>query len=147
MQTPAAAPLVAEIERLQQELDKANESIDDKLDRLEDAGSGVIKLTNQLEDARTKIISLEEDIGRIARREDRRTNRLERLRCSKCRMKVDLRGITHSHFGDERYEVFILLLRLKSVLTVCSHVVLSSNCPISLFQLSLLLLQRGPRRS
>ena len=106
IQTPGAAPLVAEIERLQHELDIANESIDEKLDRLEDAGVGSIKLTNQLEDARARVVSLEEELGRLARREDRRTRRLERLRCSKCRMKVDLRGVLHSHAGDERFVTY-----------------------------------------
>lgn len=106
IQTPGAAPLVAEIERLQHELDIANESIDEKLDRLEDAGVGNIKLTNQLEDARARVVSLEEELGRLARREDRRTRRLERLRCSKCRMKVDLRGVLHSHVGDERFVAY-----------------------------------------
>ena len=62
IQTPGAAPLVAEIERLQHELDIANESIDEKLDRLEDAGVGNIKLTNQLEDARARVVSLEEEL-------------------------------------------------------------------------------------
>ncbi|KAI0788909.1 hypothetical protein C8Q75DRAFT_879628 [Abortiporus biennis] len=97
----SVAPLVQEIERLQNELDRANEDIDDKLDRLEDAGVGVISLTNQLEDAKAQILSLEEEIGRLARREERRTRRLEKARCQKCRTKVDLRGLIDRAALDE----------------------------------------------
>lgn len=96
------SPLVAEINRLQHELDLANESIDDKLDRLEDAGLGVVGLTKKLEDARAKILSLEDEIARLSRREDRRIRRLERARCQKCHIKVDLRNVITSTAADER---------------------------------------------
>ncbi|KAI0339572.1 hypothetical protein BDW22DRAFT_1399775 [Trametopsis cervina] len=101
MNDATASPLIAEIERLQQELEQANESIDDKLDRLEDAGLGVVSLTNQLEDARSKIISLEENVARLQRREERRIQRLEKLRCQKCRVKVDVRALQVRASGDE----------------------------------------------
>lgn len=101
MNDPTTAPLFAEIERLQQELDRANESIDEKLDRLEDAGLGVVNLTNQLEDAKGKVIVLENDIARLSRREERRLRRLDKLRCQKCRIKVDVTSAT-SNIGDER---------------------------------------------
>ncbi|GJE98540.1 PACT-coil-coil domain-containing protein [Phanerochaete sordida] len=93
MHDPTAAPLVAEIERLHMELERANESIDEKIDRLEDAGHGVISLTNQLEQAREKILTLEDEVGRLSRREERRVQRLEKLRCQKCRVKVDTRAL------------------------------------------------------
>jgi predicted nucleic acid-binding Zn-ribbon protein len=99
---PTVSPLVAEISRLQRELDRANESIDDKLDKLEDAGLGVVGLTKKLEDARSKIIALEEEIARLSRREDRRIRRLERARCQKCHTKVDLRSVIASTEVDER---------------------------------------------
>lgn len=102
-------PLVAEINRLQQELDLANESIDDKLDKLEDAGLGVVGLTKKLEDARTKIVKLENEIARLSRREDRRSRRLERLRCQKCHIKVDLKPIQASLEADERYYCYYYL--------------------------------------
>ena len=86
--------------RIQFELDKANEVIDDKLDRLEDAGVGVISLTQQLEDAKTKVTMLEVEITRITRRDERRMKRLQKLRCQKCRVKVDLTPITEIN-GDE----------------------------------------------
>lgn len=102
MHDATAMPLVVEIERLQNELEKANESIDEKLDRLEDAGHGMVSLTNKLEDARAKIVILEDEIGRLTRREDRRTQRLEKLRCQKCRVKVDVRALQHRTPGDDR---------------------------------------------
>ena len=96
------SPLIAEINRLQRELDRANESIDDKLDKLEDAGLGVVGLTKKLEDARSKIVALEDEIARLSRREDRRIRRLERARCQKCHVKVDLRAVIVSAEADER---------------------------------------------
>jgi chromosome segregation ATPase len=96
-----AAPLVAEIERLHLELERANESIDEKLDRLEDAGLGVVSLTKQLEDAREKIIALEDEVARLSRREERRTQRLEKLRCQKCHVKVDT-WVLQQRTADER---------------------------------------------
>ncbi|KAM6497248.1 hypothetical protein JOM56_007721 [Amanita muscaria] len=97
-QDPSVSPLVAEITRLNRELDRANESIDDKLDKLEDAGLGVVALTKKLEDARSKISALEDEISRQSRREDRLIHRMERIRCQKCHVKVDLRSTTN---GDE----------------------------------------------
>ncbi|KAL6300868.1 hypothetical protein BKA93DRAFT_500905 [Sparassis latifolia] len=98
---PTVSPLVQEIARLQQELDRANESIDDKLDRLEDAGMGVVGLTKQLEDARTKIVALEDEIARLSRKEDRRYHRLQRARCRKCRTKFHLHDLASPADGDE----------------------------------------------
>ena len=100
---PTAAPLLAEISRLQKELDLANESIDDKLDKLEDASLGVVGLTKRLEDARSRIVSLEDEIARLSRREARRLHRLERVKCQKCHGKMDLRGVNRGAEGDERY--------------------------------------------
>lgn len=97
---PSISPLVAEIGRLQRELDSANESIDDKLDKLEDAGLGVVGLTKKLEDARSKISRLEDEIARISRKEERYMRRFSRMRCQKCNIKVDLRKLTQL---DERY--------------------------------------------
>lgn len=94
------SPLIAEITRLQRELDRANENIDDKLDKLEDAGLGVVGLTKKLEDARSKISSLEDEIARSSRREERRMRRLERTRCHKCHVKINFPGLGHL---DERY--------------------------------------------
>jgi chromosome segregation ATPase len=87
------SPLIAEITRLQRELDRANESIDDKLDKLEDAGLGVVGLTKKLEDARSKTSALEDEIARLSRREERRMRRLERIRCQKCHIKIKFPGL------------------------------------------------------
>jgi DNA repair exonuclease SbcCD ATPase subunit len=95
------APLLAEINRLQRELDHANESVDDKLDKLEDAGHGVIGLTKKLDDARIRIVALEEELARLGRREERRLKRLEKARCLKCRSKVDLRNLDRREEADD----------------------------------------------
>ncbi|PBK99751.1 hypothetical protein ARMGADRAFT_516895 [Armillaria gallica] len=84
------SPLIAEISRLQYELDIANESIDDKLDKLEDAGLGVVGLTQKLEDARARIVALEDEIARLTRKEERRMRYLEKARCRKCLTKFNL---------------------------------------------------------
>jgi len=96
---PSMTPLVSEIRRIQGELDRANDSIDDKLDKLEDAGLDVVGLTKKLEDARTKIVVLEDEIARLSRKEERRMRRLARSRCQKCNIKLDLRHLTGA---DER---------------------------------------------
>ncbi|KAF5373341.1 hypothetical protein D9615_007388 [Tricholomella constricta] len=90
---PTVSPLIAEISRLQRELDRANDSIDDKLDKLEDAGLGVVGLTKKLEDARAKISMLEDEIARLTRREERRVRCLERTRCQKCHIKVNFSNL------------------------------------------------------
>ena len=95
---PTVAPFIAEIQRLQQELDQANESIDDKLDKLEDAGLGVVGLTKKLEDARARIAQLEDELARALRKEERVFRRLGRAKCKECHVKLDLHGFT----GDER---------------------------------------------
>lgn len=97
---PSVSPLISEINRLQVELDRANDSIDDKLDKLEDAGLGVVGLTKKLEDARGKIVSLEDEIARLNRKEERRIHGLNRVRCQKCNVKVDLRHLVQ---GDDKW--------------------------------------------
>ncbi|KAF7309931.1 PACT-coil-coil domain-containing protein [Mycena indigotica] len=89
----SVSPLLAEIQRLQLELDRANQSIDDKLDKLEDNGLGVVGLTKRLADAKTKIAFLEDEVARLSRREDRRLKRLERARCHKCLVKLKLDNV------------------------------------------------------
>lgn len=101
---PNASPLLAEIARLQTELDRANESIDEKLDELQDAGLDVVELTRNLEDARSSIVSLENENARLQRREERRLHRLERLRCQKCFVKIDPSRLQRACEADERYE-------------------------------------------
>ena len=110
MHDPTVAPLVTELARLHQELDRANASIDEKLDRLEDAGFGVVELTEQLEDARANIVTLEDEIAKMSRREERRIRRLQRLRCTKCRTKIDMRGLQSTGDGDERWATLVSLM-------------------------------------
>jgi myosin protein heavy chain len=93
------APYIAEIQRLEMELGRANESIDEKLDRLENAGFGNVELEMRLNDERAKTAALEEDIARLDRREERRLRRLAKARCPRCRQNVDLRSL--NRVGDE----------------------------------------------
>ncbi|KAH9951077.1 hypothetical protein B0H21DRAFT_855438 [Amylocystis lapponica] len=98
---PTVSPLVAEIARLQRELDRANESIDEKLDKLEDAGVGAVDLAQQVDDARARIVALEDELARLSRKEDRRIRRLQKAKCWKCHAKVDLRSLQRAMDNDE----------------------------------------------
>lgn len=93
-----SSPFFSELQRLRHELERANQSIDEKLEQIEDAGMDVINLTRQVEDGRAKIASLEDDVTRLSRKDDRRTRRLQKIRCGKCRTKIDVRSID----ADER---------------------------------------------
>lgn len=93
------SPFFSEIARLRQELERANQSIDEKLEQIEEAGMDVIGLTRQVEDGRARIAALEDDVDRLSRKDDRRTRRLQKMRCQKCRTKIDARNID----ADERY--------------------------------------------
>lgn len=93
---------MAEIARLQSELDRANENIDQKLDQLEDAGYDVVGLTKNLEDARQQLVVSEKEIARLQRKEERRLRRLERIRCQKCQMKITSRQLQKIYDADER---------------------------------------------
>jgi predicted nucleic acid-binding Zn-ribbon protein len=103
---------LAEIQRLQVELDRANDSVDDKLDKLEDAGQGVVGLTRKLTDARSRITALEEELARLNRKDERRQKRLEKARCLKCRSKVALRDHGET---DERYVFGVIAQHLNLV--------------------------------
>ena len=93
------SPFFSEIARLRQELERANESIDEKLEQIEEAGMDVISLTRQVGDGHARIAALEDDIDRLSRKDDRRTRRLQKMRCGKCRTKIDARSVD----ADERY--------------------------------------------
>ena len=93
------SPFFSEIARLRQELERANQSIDEKLEQIEDAGMDVISLTRKVEDGRARIAALEDDVTRLSRKDDRRTRRLQKMRCGKCRTKIDVRNVD----ADERY--------------------------------------------
>ncbi|KZV68006.1 hypothetical protein PENSPDRAFT_583044 [Peniophora sp. CONT] len=95
------SPYMSEIKRLQSELDKANEEIDSKLDKLNDVRFGAVELTQQLEEERQRSAALEDDMARLERREERRMKRLERVKCAKCKTKVDVRGLGGALDADE----------------------------------------------
>lgn len=132
MQDPSVAPLFAELARLHQELDRANASIDDKLDRLEDAGMGVVDLTKQLEDARTEVVGLEDELARMSRREDRRIRRLQRIRCQKCRTKIDMRGLDSTGDANERLASLYAITQASLILGSSSSLLEGSTMSMSL---------------
>ena len=47
-------------------------------------------------------LTLEDEVSRLTRQEERRTRRLEKLRCQKCLVKVDVRALEHRLMADER---------------------------------------------
>jgi len=93
------SPFFSEVARLRQELERANQSIDEKLERIKEAGMDVVSLTRQVEDGHARIAALEDEADRLSRRDDRRTHRLQKMRCGKCCTKIDARNID----ADERY--------------------------------------------
>lgn len=99
---PNSSPLLAEIARLQSELDRANESIDQKLDQLEGAGFDVIGLSKNLEDARQQLVVSEKEVVRLQRREARRLRRLEKIRCQNCQSKFTSKQLQKIYDADER---------------------------------------------
>lgn len=90
---PKTSPLVAKIEHLQQELHLANNSIDEKVNMLEEAGMGIVGLTEKLEDARARTVTLEVEVRHLTRREERRLRRLNHAKCLQCGGRVDLRKV------------------------------------------------------
>ena len=59
--------------RLRQELEGANQSIDEKLGQIEEAGIGIYELTCQVGGGRARIAALEDDVARLSRKDDCRT--------------------------------------------------------------------------
>ncbi|KAI0255954.1 hypothetical protein BJV78DRAFT_1279159 [Lactifluus subvellereus] len=106
---PSVAPYIAEIQRLERELGRANESIDEKLDRLEHAGFGNVELEMRLNDERARAVALEEDIARLDRREERRLRRLSKVKCPHCHQRADLRSLNRVVDGDESTLDFSML--------------------------------------
>lgn len=85
--------LRAQLLEVDARLAEANESIDDKLDKLEVAGSGVVTLTKTLYISKEKITSLERELARLGRREERLIKKLQRCRCAKCHMRFDASAV------------------------------------------------------
>ncbi|KAG9100904.1 hypothetical protein FRC06_003550 [Ceratobasidium sp. 370] len=74
-------------------LAEANESIDDKLDRLEKAGAGAVTSSKDLYLTKEKITSLEREVAHLGRREERLIKKLQRCRCTKCHMRFDASAV------------------------------------------------------
>lgn len=74
--------MAAEVERLQRDLDCVNASIDNKVEKLEDAGLNVYELSERLNKAIDKIAALQRDINDLDRRQEGNTGHV--LECAKC---------------------------------------------------------------
>ncbi|CEQ43145.1 SPOSA6832_05044 [Sporobolomyces salmonicolor] len=93
------SPLLAQIheleqvvERLQLQLADANAQIDNKLDRLEAAGSSTISLARQLSAAQARIAKLEEQLERLLGENgslERVRARLAKIHCPDCQVSFD----------------------------------------------------------
>lgn len=79
---------------LERELAHANESVDDKIDKLEEYGHGVVSLTDKLADAEARISFLDGEVKRLERREERRAKRVKKgVSCGGCGAHVHLGGV------------------------------------------------------
>ncbi|KDN47664.1 hypothetical protein RSAG8_03454, partial [Rhizoctonia solani AG-8 WAC10335] len=85
--------LAARLVEVDAQLVEANESIDQKLDKLEAAGAETINLTKSLYLSKEKITSLERELARLGRREERLIKKLQRCRCTKCYMRFDASAV------------------------------------------------------
>ncbi|KAK4049108.1 hypothetical protein OIO90_005578 [Microbotryomycetes sp. JL221] len=104
-------PLLAQIEELELEKEKlleqlssANDNVDDKLNKLERAGSGTLSLVRQLTDARAKIESLETELDRLLGRQGllrRARARLTHLSCPGCSTTFDANKMVQLRVGDD----------------------------------------------
>ncbi|BGP31933.1 hypothetical protein JCM10296v2_003712 [Rhodotorula toruloides] len=93
------SPLLAQIHELEEVIDMlksqlsdANAQIDNKLERLEAAGSGTISLARQLSDAHTRIAQLEDELERLLGRGgslERVKTRLSKVHCPECEASFD----------------------------------------------------------
>lgn len=100
--------MLAQIEELEQEkhrllteLANANDNVDDKLNKLEAAGSGTLELARQLADANAKIERLESELDRLTGRNGllkRVRARLTKLSCPSCAETFDANKVVQVRF-------------------------------------------------
>ncbi|GEM07355.1 prefoldin and Pericentrin/AKAP-450 centrosomal targeting domain protein [Rhodotorula toruloides] len=93
------SPLLAQIHELENVIDMlksqlsdANAQIDNKLERLEAAGSGTISLAGQLSDAQSRIAQLEDELERLLGAGgslERVRTRLSKIHCPECQASFD----------------------------------------------------------
>ena len=98
-----ASPYARQIAVLERELAHANESVDDKIDKLEEVGHGVVMLNTKLGDALAHVGVLENEVARLERREERRTKRMKKVKCLRCGGGLDLSAVFRIGDGDQRY--------------------------------------------
>ncbi|KAG8810809.1 hypothetical protein FRC17_002751, partial [Serendipita sp. 399] len=91
---PDESPYLRQISILERELAHANESVDDKIDKLEEYGRGVVSLTDKLAGAESRIEFLQGEVKRLERRENRRARRAARgVACHNCGDTVELQSV------------------------------------------------------
>ncbi|KAK4046091.1 hypothetical protein OIV83_006371 [Microbotryomycetes sp. JL201] len=113
--TPASGdttiqPLLAQIEELElekerliEQLNSANNSVDDKLIKLEQAGSGTVSLVRQLSDAKAKIARLEAELDRLLGRSgvlQKAKTKLTNLSCPACAAIFDANKVVRLRVDD-----------------------------------------------
>lgn len=106
-----ASPYARQIAVLERELAHANESVDDKIDKLEEVGHGVVMLNTKLGDALAHVGVLENEVARLERREERRTKRMKKVKCLRCGGGLDLSAVFRIGDGDQRYGWIELTVR------------------------------------
>jgi hypothetical protein len=90
---PDEMQYIRQISLLERELAHANESVDDKIDKLDEYGRGVIGLTDKLADAESRLAFLDGEVKRLERREERRARRLKKgISCGGCGGIVRITG-------------------------------------------------------
>ncbi|KAG8774532.1 hypothetical protein FRC20_005346, partial [Serendipita sp. 405] len=93
-QHPEESPYLRQISMLERELAHANENVDDKIDKLEEYGRGVLGLTNKLVGAESRVEFLQGEVKRLERRENRRARRaLKGVACHNCGDTIELQSV------------------------------------------------------
>ncbi|KAM0787830.1 hypothetical protein ACM66B_003884 [Microbotryomycetes sp. NB124-2] len=113
--TPASGdttitPLLAQIEELElekerliEQLNSANDNVDDKLNKLERAGSGTLSLVRELAEAKARIARLEAELDRLIGRHGllkRARTRLSNLTCPSCATLFDANKVVQLRLDE-----------------------------------------------
>jgi chromosome segregation ATPase len=90
---PQIHALEEQVGKLQEQLQRANDDIDDKLALLESSGSGSVSLARELGQARERAARLENDLERLLGTDglvETLKLRLAKTRCPKCSTSFDV---------------------------------------------------------
>ncbi|KAG8927962.1 hypothetical protein FRC02_007546 [Tulasnella sp. 418] len=84
------SPILSQLEKMQNELVQAYDKVDDKMDKLQQAGRETMKLKVTVSDLEGKLTSLESEVEILKGKEDRLKERLTRWRCRTCGERGDV---------------------------------------------------------